>query len=373
MFARVLNTQEYFDSPELIEEHALLVAQKLRDSQHAIAFCGAGLSTMSGIPDYRSGYQTILATGPGKWETDENKAKYTKTVVRRTGNEAWPNKGHLALSALAKEGYIKFVISQNVDGLLPRAGISGDMISELHGNIFTENCVTCGQEYWRDFSIPKWGTNIHDTGRKCDCGQAQPLHDTLIYFGDSLKIKEIEACWKKVVASDFCLVLGSSLQVTPASSYVNYFLKYKPEKSIAIVNLQKTHVHNKGSIEVHDLCDKFLEKVTNHLNLNLPEPIFSRNLKILESPSDPTKLLLTFLDDHGRHVQATDGFTLVSATGQTKAVADWPFTVSTADMLDYVAVRYRLLVDGSCHEVDVESLDRGRQHGIKYDDSSFCG
>lgn len=371
MFARNLNTQEYFDTPEQIEVSAKLVAEKLKDSKHAVAFCGAGLSTMSGIPDYRSGYQTVLATGPGKWETEENKAKYTKTAVQIKAVDAWPNKGHLALSALVQGGYIKFVISQNVDGLLPRAGIPGDVISELHGNIFTENCVTCGQEYWRDFAIPDWGNKIHDTGRKCDCGQSQPLHDTLIYFGDSLKVKEIEKSWKQVINSDFCLVLGSSLQVTPASSYVNYFLKYRPENSIAIVNLQKTHVHDRGAIEVHELCDKFLTRVTSNLGIELPKPALNRRLAIIKSPFDSTNHVMTFMDDHDRHVQATREFTLLSDSGKTKLLSEWPFVITDQDLAEYQRVRYELIVDGSIHERNLNSLLEGFHHEINYQHKTF--
>ena len=225
------------------------------------------MSTKSGIPDYRSGYNTVLETGPGKWESEENKAKYTKQAVVRKGVDAWPNLGHRALSALVEHGYLKFIISQNVDGLLKRAGVPDNRMSELHGNIFKESCVTCGNNYWRDYNIPNFGSKSHETGRKCDCGKAQPLNDTLIYFGDKLNQKEIDISSKHVQKADLCIVLGSSVQVTPAASFVRHFTIHKPADSLVIVNLQRTAAHGKGGIEIHDFCDQFLMKVLDVLHI----------------------------------------------------------------------------------------------------------
>lgn len=366
MFSRGLRTAEYFDSPELIEARASQIAEKLATSKHPIAFCGAGLSTMSGIPDYRSGYQTVLATGPGKWESDENKAKYAKKPIRKKAQEAWPNHGHLALATLANNGFIKFVISQNVDGLLQRAGVKENQISELHGNIFSEHCTSCGKTYWRDFAIPDFEKKIHETGRYCDCGHSKSLRDSLIYFGDSLNKKEMEACNSQIKHADFCLVLGSSLQVQPASHYVRHFLKKEIQGNVAIVNLQKTDYHDNGAIEVHDYCDKFLLKVVKKLGLSFATSAINRQLYLLPKP-DQTSFELVFLDEHGRHVQACHGFTLVSTNGTKKSLDVWPFILSEQDLIDYSLVHYTLIPDESWHESCLaDLLFEGKQHRITY-------
>ena len=68
--------KEYFDSPEELDEKVSMLAEMIIMSQHMVAFTGAGISTASGIPDYRSGYNTVMETGPGCWETAANKKKY---------------------------------------------------------------------------------------------------------------------------------------------------------------------------------------------------------------------------------------------------------------------------------------------------------
>jgi NAD-dependent SIR2 family protein deacetylase len=360
---------EHFDSEADIAAACERVAGRLSAARHAIAFCGAGLSTASGIPDYRSGYQTVLPTGPGKWETDENKAKFGRTPLRKRPDETWPNKGHLALSALVRAGLIKFVISQNVDGLLQRAGINEAAVSELHGNVFTEHCAACSKTYWRDFPIPNWQTKVHETGRHCDCERGQPLRDSLIYFGDSLSKRELDACHGQLAHADFCMVLGSSLQVQPASGFVRHFLKSGLPNSLAIVNLQKTDYHDKGAIEVHDFCDSFLLRLVDRLGLTLPAPQLDRHLHLLPKEEGYE---LGFVDEQGRLVQASHGFTLLSVTGQSKSLAHWPFRVSEQDLEVYTTVQYTLIADKSSHEVSLSSLlSDARRHTLEYNPQTW--
>ena len=366
MFSQTNWTQEYFDSPEVVEAKVKQVAELLKNCKHSIAFCGAGLSTLSGIPDYRSGYQTVLPTGPGKWESEENKAKYGKVKVKKRAQEAWPNYAHLALAGLVKGGYLKFVISQNVDGLLPRSGIKDQHISELHGNIFTEQCTACDKRFWRDFAIPNWETQNHVTGRNCDCEHQKPLHDTMIYFGNSLRSQEIAKCIEQIKEADFCLVVGSSLRVQPATSFVEHFLHNKGKNSLAIVNLQKTDLHGQKAIEVHSLCDQFLLKLVKELGVELPHTKINRSLHLLPLV-DSDGYLLTFMDDHGRQVQASHNFTLVSPTGSTKLLERWPFELSSKDLAHYSTVRYSLIVDQSSHEQSLASLlGEHSHHSVEY-------
>ena len=152
------------------------------------------MSTSSGIPDYRSGSNTILPTGPGKWELEQNKAKYIasngKPQVIHALN-AFPSYSHMAISKLYTSGIIKFIVTQNVDNLHHMSGVPRKAICELHGNIIAEKCAKCKKIHYRDFytRLPhlKWG-DPHDTRRICiksGCGGS--LQDTLVFFGESVE------------------------------------------------------------------------------------------------------------------------------------------------------------------------------------------
>lgn len=109
-----------------------MAAELIFKSKYFIAFTGAGISTSSGIPDYRSGVNTVLPTGPGAWEKKAQKIKTNKKTVDM--NNALPSFTHMALVALEKMGYLKYLISQNTDGLHMKSGFNAKKLSDLHGN-----------------------------------------------------------------------------------------------------------------------------------------------------------------------------------------------------------------------------------------------
>ena len=103
--------QEFFDTPDELEKKVSQLAEWVKSSKHFIVFTGAGVSTSAGIPDFRSGVNTVLQTGPGCWER-----KATGTTVKPKKevdmNQAVPTPCHMALCELEKAGYLKFLISQ---------------------------------------------------------------------------------------------------------------------------------------------------------------------------------------------------------------------------------------------------------------------
>ena len=171
--------REYFDEPEVLEEKINKLVELIRNSKNMMAFTGAGLSTAAGIPDYRSGANTIVETGPGCWEKAANIEKArkegklyqppVKTNFNVTIQKAFPTKGHMALKDLMDRGILKKVISQNIDGLHRKSGIPADKIYEVHGNTNLEVCQKCKQDYMRDFRMrdAKNGKD-HKTSRTCD-------------------------------------------------------------------------------------------------------------------------------------------------------------------------------------------------------------
>lgn len=160
--------------------------------------------------------------------------------------------------------------------------------------------------------------------------------------------------------------VGSSLQVQPAAGFVRHFIKKGIESSVAIVNLQKTEMHNKGAIEVHDYCDRFLVKLAHKLQISLPQSSISRKLHIVALPNR-SSYELTFFDDHGRSIQSSTGFTLISSNGSQKQLSTWPFLLTEEDLGIYSTVHYSLIADGSTHECSLASLlSEAKNHQIEY-------
>ena len=113
--------KEYFDEPAVLAEKIDLLAEMILTSAHFVAFTGAGISTASGIPDYRSGFNTVLETGPGAWETAAHKQRYVEETkkaeaashktVRTTIQKAYPSLTHMALVELTEKNQLKFIVS----------------------------------------------------------------------------------------------------------------------------------------------------------------------------------------------------------------------------------------------------------------------
>ncbi|XP_058112482.1 NAD-dependent protein deacetylase SRT1-like isoform X2 [Magnolia sinica] len=216
---------EIFDPPQILEKKIEELAMMIKKSRHLVAFTGAGISTSCGIPDFRGpkGVWTLQREGKGVPEAS------------LPFDRAMPSSTHMALVALEKAGILKFVISQNVDGLHLRSGIPREKLAELHGNSFRELCPSCGVEYIRDFEIETIG--MKETSRRCSnetCGAK--LNDTVLDWEDALPPKEMNPAEKHCKMADVVLCLGTSLQITPACNL--------PLKSlsgggkIVIVNLQ---------------------------------------------------------------------------------------------------------------------------------------
>ena len=243
--------KEFFDSPEELDNKVQMLAEMIINSQHFVAFTGAGISTAAGVPDYRSGYNTVLETGPGCWETAANKAKFaeqqksrsnsksparnsgksgtqspsprnvspgTKEQLRTSIQKAYPTKTHMALVELQDKNHLKYLVSQNVDGLHRKSGILPHNLSELHGNTNLEVCEKCGREHMRDIRVrTSKKTFEHKTGRTCDTpGCGGDLKDTIINFKENLNENILDLGFQNHAIADLCLVMGTSLRVSPA-------------------------------------------------------------------------------------------------------------------------------------------------------------
>lgn len=248
---------EIFEPLHVLQEKIERLAVMIRKSKHLVVFTGAGISTSCGIPDFR---------GPkGIWTLQrEGKALPQASLPF---HRAMPSMTHMALVELEKAGILKFVISQNIDGLHLRSGIPRDKLAELHGNSFMEICSSCGIEYLRDFEVETIG--LKETSRRCsnvDCGAK--LRDTVLDWEDALPPKEMNPAEKHCRMADVVLCLGTSLQITPAC---NLPLKsLRGGGKIVIVNLQETPKDKKASLVIHGFVDKVIAGVMDRLNMRIP-------------------------------------------------------------------------------------------------------
>ncbi len=171
-----------------------VLAQYLYESQYPVFFTGAGISTESGLPDFR---------GPdGVW-TRRDKGLPPRPMAASWDSVA-PNTGHYAIVELQKIGKLKFLISQNVDNLHLKSGIRPELLAELHGNMTKLRCTRCQKTV--DRATDK---------TRCSCGGS--LVSSVVDFGQSLPEKDLRLSFKHSRKSDLFVVVGSSLVVTPAA------------------------------------------------------------------------------------------------------------------------------------------------------------
>ncbi|XP_032902592.1 NAD-dependent protein deacetylase sirtuin-6 [Amblyraja radiata] len=254
---------ENFDSPEELERKVLELADLVQNASYLVVHTGAGISTSSGIPDFR---------GPrGVWTMEEQglEPKFDTTF-----EEAKPSKTHMALVALQRVGIVKYVISQNVDGLHVRSGLPRDRLSELHGNMFVEECTKCGKQYVRDSVVGTMG--LKATGRLCDVKKARglracrgKLQDTILDWEDALPDRDLsladEACRK----SDMSITLGSSLQIKPSGNLP--FNTKKKGGKLVIVNLQATKLDRYADLRIFGFVDEVITKLMKRLGVEIPK------------------------------------------------------------------------------------------------------
>ena len=266
--------REYFDSPEVLDEKVSLLAEMVINSQHMVAFTGAGISTACGIPDYRSGANTVMETGAGCWTKkamgQAAAAAASKNTLRTQIQKAYPSLTHMAMTELMERNHLKYIVSQNVDGLHRKSGIPAHNLSELHGNTNLEICEDCGREYMRDHRVRVAKRCVeHRTGRKCENpGCNGHLKDTIINFGENLNQNILELGFQNCGAADLCISMGTSLRVSPANEMPQQTAQNGG--NLVICNLQKTPLDNMAALVIHAKCDDIMKLLMEKLGYNIP-------------------------------------------------------------------------------------------------------
>ncbi len=205
-----------------LEQHIGTIARWIVACEHIVAFTGAGVSTDSGIPDFRGpeGVWTRRDAGlpPPRW--------------RVPPGQVGPNASHLSLVELQRLGKLQFLVTQNTDGLHRQSGILPGLLAELHGNGRLMRCLGCDRLYTRQevgWDVARWGPGYRTQRPAPDqpdcaaCGGR--LVSSVVNFGDPLPETEMVLADHHARRCDLMLVLGSSLTVQPASSLVGLALR----------------------------------------------------------------------------------------------------------------------------------------------------
>ncbi|MBN2552766.1 MAG: Sir2 family NAD-dependent protein deacetylase [Spirochaetales bacterium] len=252
---------------EQIEELAALV----RSSCYLVAFSGAGISTESGIPDFRGPQGVWTRMRPIELQEFLQDPAARREYWRRK-IESWPqmrdaqpNAGHRALARLFEAGYLKTMITQNIDGLHQKAGICEEKVIELHGSNAYIACLQCGRRVEWETILPFFREHPEpsvDCPRCAECGGW--LKPATISFGQAMPEEQTRAAFIEAGKADLLLTVGTSLQVHPAAGIPGETLGHGGK--LAIINNQQTgldgqaHFLLRGSAGV--ILTEIAERVT---------------------------------------------------------------------------------------------------------------
>ena len=236
------------------EESIQRLGELIDTSSNIACFTGAGISTESGIPDFRSPgtglwtkikpiqFQDFVASEKARQESWERKFSGDRTM-----EDATPNQGHYALARLVELGKCCGIITQNVDNLHQNSGVPDDKVVELHGNASYASCLSCGTRY----ELSDLEAQFKNLNRVEPCSRCGGIIKTAtISFGQSMPEDEMRRAQDIVETCDLMIVLGSSLTVFPAASFPEYAKRMGAR--LAIVNREETPLDDIADVVVHE-------------------------------------------------------------------------------------------------------------------------
>ena len=236
------------------------LAALLSGAQHAVVLTGAGISTESGVPDFRS--------PGGTWtKVDPMEVASLDTFVREP-ERFWafhrprfdlvtrvdPNPAHEAVAELQRRGIVKALITQNIDGLHRRAG--SDDVIEVHGSLSSGRCLRCDFRLSTEDLLAR--ADAADDGvPRCDCGFQ--LKSDVVSFGEMLPSEQIDRAFEHAGLADVMLVIGSSLLVAPVSNLPGYVIANRGK--LAILTEGETPYDTRAAIRLHSKAAETMPQV----------------------------------------------------------------------------------------------------------------
>jgi NAD-dependent deacetylase len=236
----------------------------IEESQRVVVFTGAGISTESGIPDFRSpggiwtkykpiDFRDFMASEEMRRESWRR--KFASDAVMQ---KARPNKGHLVVGKLVQQGKVTAVITQNVDGLHQLSGVPDEKVIELHGNATYAACLECGNR-----------SELDDIRKLFEKDETLPLCDrcngivktATISFGQAMPVAEMQAAERETLACDLFLAIGSSLVVYPAAGFPE--LAKRNGARLVILNRDPTPIDGVADVILHSEIGPTLSAVVD--------------------------------------------------------------------------------------------------------------
>ena len=229
------------------------LAEMIDQAENIVFFGGAGVSTESGIPDFRSAhgiyagaqghsYEEMLSHGYFMRCTDAFWAFYKEVMLYP---DAKPNAAHEALAWLEKQGKLKAVVTQNIDGLHQAAG--SQSVWELHGTVHRNSCMRCGQGYTLADVLAQEGTP------RCRCGGV--IKPDVVLYGESLDEDVISGALDAIRKCDLLIVGGTSLVVHPAAGFITYA---KADTPLVLINRDGTAYDDRADLIIRENIAKVL-------------------------------------------------------------------------------------------------------------------
>ena len=251
-------------SPETVPQHIAELRALIQVSERIVFFTGAGISTESGIPDFRGPNGIWNKITPIDFNDFVASEEMREESWRRkfSGDmkmeNAKPNAGHLAITSLVNAGKVSHVITQNVDGLHQKSGTPNELVIELHGNASYATCLSCGKRYeladlrepfLRDGVIPYCN----------DCGGI--IKTATISFGQAMPVEEMRRSEAASLDCDLFIAAGSSLTVYPAAGLPR--MAKQSGARLVIINNQDTDLDRICDLVIQEQIGPTLSRVVD--------------------------------------------------------------------------------------------------------------
>jgi NAD-dependent deacetylase len=228
-----------------------------------VIFTGAGISTESGIPDFRSPGGIWERFDPddftfSKFISSEDSRRKQWHIFREgmLSDKAVPNAAHVAIAELFGMGKLECLITQNIDNLHQKAGLPDDIVFELHGNMKWARCLECGRRY--PFGEIKQRLEQGEEIPDCTACRGM-LKPDIVMFEEQLPVDALEEAGYRAMAADLCIVIGSTLTVYPAA-YIPIYAVRSGAK-LVIINLSGTPLDNHAEVVINEKAGETMSSI----------------------------------------------------------------------------------------------------------------
>ena len=233
----------------------------IKESKKTVFFGGAGVSTESGLKDFRSKdglYNEKYDYPPEEilshsFFVNNTKEFYKFYKDKLNSLQYEPNITHKVLKKLEDNNLLSSVITQNIDGFDKRVGIKN--VIELHGTIMENHCIDCGKEYDAEFVFNSKGIP------KCDCGGI--IKPNVVLYEEGLDERDTKNALEEISKADLLIIGGTSLNVYPAAGFINYF----SGKHIVLINKDITQYDSLWDLVINESIGKVFERIEKELNI----------------------------------------------------------------------------------------------------------